>query len=135
MALETTSGVEDELAIRALTARYNFAIAEGRAEEWADTFVEEGIFESSLLGRSTGRAALIDFARGFATQMKARPMTTDAIVEVNGDTAHQRCCLLFVDIGGGTARLSTTGVYEDDLVRTPDGWRFTHRRITPDTAL
>lgn len=135
MATQTTSQVEDELAIRALTARYNFAIDEGRAEEWADTFTPGGTFESSLLGASTGREALIAFVEGFSTQMKARHLTTDAIVEVDGDRAHQRCYLLFVDITGGAARLSTTGVYEDDLIRTPDGWRFTHRRITPDTAL
>jgi hypothetical protein len=133
MALETTSRVEDELAIRALTARYNFAIDEGRAEEWADTFVPDGVFESTLLGVTRGRDELVAFARNFATQMKARHLTTDAIVEVDGDRAHQRCYLLFVDIGG-TARLSTTGVYEDDLRRTPDGWRFVHRRITPDAT-
>jgi hypothetical protein len=33
----------------------------------------------------------------------------------------------------GTA-VRGTGTYEDQLVRTPDGWRFAKRVSTPDTA-
>ena len=33
---------------------------------------------------------------------------------------------------GDKTKLMSTGRYEDDLVRTPDGWRFARRRCTLD---
>ena len=127
------SRVEDELAIRALTTRYNYAIDDGRAEDWASTFVDDGAFESSHLGVFTGRDALIDFARTFSNPGKTRHCSTDALVEIDGDVARQRSYLIFVDNSDGP-RLGTTGVYEDELRRTADGWRFVRRRVVPDVA-
>lgn len=78
---------EDVLAIRELTARYNHAIDSGRAEEWAATFTEDGVFEPSAGGRFEGREALAGFARAFAARFRVRHCTTDAVVEVDGNRA------------------------------------------------
>ncbi|HEY8490179.1 MAG TPA: nuclear transport factor 2 family protein [Dehalococcoidia bacterium] len=122
---------EDVLAIRELTARYNHAIDEGRAEDWAATFVEDGVFEPSAGGRFEGRAALVEFARGFSSRFKVRHCTTDAVVEVDGDRATQTCYLILLDRADGV-KIRASGVYHDTLTRTPDGWRFTHRRVEID---
>ena len=127
------AAVADQLAIRDLTARYNFAIDEGRVADWVDTFVEDGIFESALLGKHAGREALRTFGEGYSAAFNGRHCTTDHVVDLDGDRARQRCYLVLVNNEGGS-RVSTTAVYEDDLVRTPRGWRFAHRRIAPDTA-
>lgn len=129
-----TAAVADSIAIRELSARYNFAIDEGRVEEWAATFAEGGTFESALLGTHTGSEALLEFGKGYSAAFTGRHCTTDHVVDLDGDRAHQRCYLVLVNNDGG-CRVSTTAVYEDDLVRTADGWRFVHRRVVPDTAL
>lgn len=124
---------EDVLAIRELTARYNHAIDAGRAEEWAATFTEDGVFEPSAGGRFEGREALAGFARAFSSRFKVRHCTTDAVMEVDGDRATQTCYLLLLDRSDGV-KVMSSGVYHDTLVRTPQGWRFSHRRIELDTA-
>ena len=126
--------VADQLAIRDLTARYNFAIDEGRVEDWVATFVPDGTFASALLGAHTGPEGLTAFAQGYTAAFTGRHCTTDHIIEVDGDRATQRCYLVLINNDGGT-RVSTTAIYEDELQRTPDGWRFVVRRIAPDTAL
>ncbi len=129
------SDVEAKLAIRELTARYNLAIDEGRAEEWADTFVHDGVFESTALGRVAGRAALVEFAQTFSKRFHARHCTTDAIIEVAGDTATQTCYLIFIGVGDGGVRLLNSGVYRDRLRHTAAGWRFVERKVAPDTPV
>lgn len=123
---------EDKLAIRELTARYNQAIDEGRVDDWADTFVEDGVFEPSSGGRFQGRQALAEFARAFSSRFQVRHCTTDAIVEVDGDRATQTCYLILLDRSDGV-KVMNSGVYQDTLVRTPEGWRFAHRRVAIDT--
>ena len=126
--------IEDQFAIRELVARYNYAIDEGRAEEWVTTFVPDGTFESSALGTHTGAEALLAFAKGYISAVSGRHCTSDFVVEVDGDDARSRCYLIAVS-NAAAPIVSTTAVYEDVLRRTPDGWRFVHRKVTPDTAI
>jgi hypothetical protein len=126
--------IEDQFAIRELVARYNYAIDEGRAEEWVTTFVPDGTFESSALGTHTGAEALLAFAKGYISAVSGRHCTSDFVIEVDGDDARSRCYLIAVN-NAATPIISTTAVYEDVLRRTADGWRFVHRKVTPDTAI
>lgn len=120
---------EDRLAIRELTARYNQAIDEGRPEEWAATFTADGVFESPSRNPLRGRDALLEFARTRAAGgARTRHFTTDAIIEIDGDTARQTCYLLLLDTSQGV-KIKNCGVYVDRLTRTPEGWRFSHRRV------
>jgi hypothetical protein len=61
-------------------------------------------------------------------------LTMNPIIEIDGDTATQDVMLLFgyrrddrKDCG-----IIATARYEDKLVRTPDGWKFTERRCFND---
>ncbi len=126
--------LDDQLAIRELVARYNYAIDEGRPEEWVATFVPDGTFESAALGKHTGPEALLAFAKGYIAAFTGRHCTSDFVVEVDGDDARSRCYLIVVN-NAAAPIVSTTAVYEDVLRRTSDGWRFVHRRVVPDTAI
>jgi hypothetical protein len=106
MGSDALQRLEDQLAIRELVARYNYAIDEARPEEWVATFVSDGTFESTALGAHT----------------------------VNGDDATARCYLIAVNTKTTPPSILTTAVYDDVLHRTPDGWRFVHRKVTPDTT-
>jgi len=134
MDTATAQRVEDQLAIRELTARYNYAIDEGRVDDWVATFTPDGTFESTLLGKHTGVEALRKFAEGYSGAFTGRHCTTDFVVDLDGDEAKQRCYLILVN-NAGTPVVGVTAVYEDVLRRTGDGWRFVHRKVVPDTAL
>ena len=127
--------IEDQFAIRELVARYNYAIDEGRAADWVATFVPDGTFESSALGTHTGADALLTFAKGYIEAFPGRHCTSDFVVEIDGDDARSRCYLIAVNNGTTPPSILATAVYEDELRRTPDGWRFVHRKVVPDTAI
>jgi hypothetical protein len=126
--------VEDQLAIRELVARYNYAIDEERPEEWVGTFVADGTFESTALGTHTGADALLVFAKGYIAAFEGRHVTSDFVVTVDGDEATARCYLVAVNAKTTPPSILTTAVYDDVLRRTPDGWRFVHRKVTPDST-
>jgi hypothetical protein len=134
MGADAWQRIEDQLAIRELVARYNYAIDEGRPEEWVNTFVPDGTFESSALGKHTGPEALLAFAKGYIAAVEGRHCTSDFVVEIDGDDARSRCYLIAVN-NAAAPIISATAVYEDVLRRTPDGWRFVHRKVKPDTAI
>src|SRR5215207_10118644 len=124
----------DELEIRELVARYNYAIDEGRPEEWVATFVPDGTFESTALGTHAGAEALHTFAIGYIAAFTGRHCTSDFVIDIDGDEATSRCYLIAVN-NTVAPIISTTAVYDDVLRRTPDGWRFVHRKVSPDTAI
>lgn len=52
-------------------------------------------------------------------------------IEVDGDTATARTYVDAVLMASdGQTGLNPRGFYDDELVRTPDGWRIAHRRFT-----
>jgi hypothetical protein len=134
MGDDAVQRIEDQFAIRELVARYNYAIDEGRPEEWVATFVPDGTFESSALGRHTGPEALLAFAKGYIAAVKGRHCTSDFVIDIDGDDARSRCYLIAVN-NAAAPIVSATAVYEDVLRRTADGWRFVHRKVAPDTAI
>ena len=134
MGSDALQRLEDQLAIRELVARYNYAIDEERPEEWVATFVSEGTFESTALGAHSGGDALLEFAKGYIAAFEGRHVTSDFVVTVDGDDATARCYLIAVNAKTTPPSILTTAVYDDVLRRMPDGWRFVHRKVTPDTA-
>ena len=134
MGTDALQRLEDQLAIRELVARYNYAIDEKRPEDWVATFVSEGTFESTALGAHSGTNALLEFANGYIAAFEGRHVTSDFVVTVDGDDATARCYLIAVNAKTTPPSILTTAVYDDVLRRTTDGWRFVHRKVTPDTA-
>ena len=50
--------------------------------------------------------------------------------DVDGDTATGRCELQELNVVADGSRAMLAGHYHDEYRRTPDGWRFTSRRLT-----
>ena len=121
----------DKLAIRELTATYNRAVDDGRIDDAFATFAgNNGSLEIPGMGAMTGEA----LRELFGALQGCVHATTDAIIEVDGDRARQLCSLLVLVRApeGGVVRLVTTGRYDDQLERTPEGWRFVARVATLD---
>ena len=121
----------DRTRILELTARYNRCFDDGDADGFAAAFTEDGVMEVDGTFRVDGRPALAEMVRH--TPYGVVHVTVDATVEVDGDRAVQDVKLLVLsrpgpDAAPGTAtRLTNSGRYHDELVRTPEGWRFAHR--------
>lgn len=127
--------VEDQLEIQQLYARYNHAIDSGDAEGWANCFIPEGKFASSAGASFEGSEKLAEFARGFAQRMTGRHWTNNLVIEGDGEHATGRCYLMLYSLGGkeAPATVVTTGIYQDALVKTIDGWRFSERTVQADS--
>jgi uncharacterized protein (TIGR02246 family) len=137
---ETMAWLVDRARIRELTARYNRCFDDGDPEGFAACFTEDGAMEVTGGFATTGHEALAEMVR--RTPYGIMHVTVDAIVEVDGDRAVQDVTLLVVARPQPDAppdkrksRLQSSGRYHDELVRTPDGWRFSRRTATLDGGL
>lgn len=122
----------DRFAIRELTALYNDAIDDGRLDDYLTTFVPDGVLEVVGLGRAQGAEQILPMVEPISPV--AVHLTLDAVVEVDGDTATQRCRFLLGRRSPDRTDFTivTSGRYRDRLVRTPAGWRFLERQATFD---
>ncbi len=136
----TLAWMVDRAQILELTARYNRCFDDGDPEGYAATFTEDGVMEVAGGPKTTGRAALAEMVR--RTPYGIVHVTVDPIVEVDGDRAVQDVTLLVVarpapdaPADKRSSRLQRSGRYRDELVRTPEGWRFARRTATLDGGL
>lgn len=112
----------DNIAITQLLARYCLTLDLDDVESWVALFTDDAAYE--VYGRSW------DGHTGLRKMMRAAPgglhLGGPPVIEmVDADHARTMQNLLFVERTSGVARHS---VYDDDLVRTPDGWRIARRR-------
>jgi hypothetical protein len=141
-ALQTsTLTAQDREDIQALVARYQAALSSCASQEYASLFVPDGVFISDDFrgkrhremygpngGKLVGRAKLaelvdtedfcLDKSRKRASSSSTPPHV--AIVPAPGGAR-------------GTIQLANNGRYEDEYVKTPEGWRFKVRRVVMPT--
>jgi 3-phenylpropionate/cinnamic acid dioxygenase small subunit len=122
----------DRFAIRELTARYNDAIDDGRLDDYLACFTADGVFEVDGLGRAQGADQIRPMVEPISPI--AVHLSLDAVIEVDGDTATQRCRFLLGRRSPDRSDFTivTSGRYHDRLVRTADGWRFAERHAAFD---
>ncbi len=125
------SKVEDHLAIRELAARYNRAFDYGNPKAWAECFAPDGTFEMGGRVLATGSDNLLKFAEKNIPKMKVKHCTTDAIVEVNGDTGVHDAYLILVDTGDKVS-VTNSGRYLDKVVKINGAWKFQQRIVDID---
>ncbi len=123
--------IEDERAVRRLTAFYGEAVGRLDALAAASTYVEDG--RVSILGQETvGRAAIEAGMRtSFEVHALLRFVAHGGLIDIAGDQATARWSTLEFAVRHGADDVHCIlGRYEDDLVRRPDGWRFRRRVFT-----
>ncbi|MEA3012555.1 MAG: hypothetical protein QOD42_1100 [Sphingomonadales bacterium] len=117
--------------IRQLVARYNFAFDERDDEAYIECWVEDGFVERRNSKPSCrGHAQLAALARDFP--VNGRHVSTDLVIDLDGDEASMRHYLLYLDMGP-PCEVSMFGVWNDKVVRTPTGWKFKERIFDPLT--
>jgi ketosteroid isomerase-like protein len=124
----------DIIAIQQLYAAYNVAADHGDGKAFGGCFTADGVFDLGTM-RAEGSDALAEFANGIpAAAPGSRHIATNVLVEGEGDLATGQAYLMLLNTCSSPPAIMMTGQYEDRLVRSIDGWRFTERRFTPDAA-
>jgi uncharacterized protein (TIGR02246 family) len=121
-------------------ARHMQLLDGGAADDWADTFTEDGTFLSpSMSVPASGRAEIAAGARA-ATAARASSgevhrhwVTMTVLRELDGDAVEATSAVQILATGAGTgARLHLSCVMRDRLVPTAGGWLVAERHITRD---
>ncbi len=120
--------VQDYVEIQQLYSKYNHAIDSGNADAWADTFTPDGAFNNNV-----GREALKKFVTDTWVARMNGPSTRqhwNTNLSITGDSkaAKGSVYLMLVDFGTKPTSIASMGLYDDELVKTPQGWRFTKRQ-------
>jgi anthranilate 1,2-dioxygenase small subunit len=129
----------DHVDIQQLYAHYAFAYDTGATKEYAQMFTPDGSFV--IVGGETysGHQRLAELASGNGKKhrLSLNHFTTNVAVDPVPDGAVGRAYLAVIDVrSGGERWVRSTGLYEDRLVKTPEGWRFKSRVYTrlPDPS-
>ncbi|HET6506981.1 MAG TPA: nuclear transport factor 2 family protein [Baekduia sp.] len=131
-------------AIAELLHRYAWTYDAGDVAGAVACFVEEGTLTTVVAGEEAavrGQAELEAFlgaARGARAERGEQPrhLVTNVVVSLEDDGAAPRveAYMTLILTGADGARVECTGVYEDRVVETPDGWRFRSRHLRFDRA-
>ena len=121
---------QDYIDIEQLYSTYNHAIDSGDAEGWAGTFTADGAFN-----KFTGHDQLVGFIATWKEKMNGanrRHWNTNLRIVPSKDGASASVFLMLVDVT--TKSIVATGMYNDTLVKTANGWRFKSRTTKMDAA-
>jgi hypothetical protein len=123
-------GPQDYIEIEQLYATYNHAIDSGDGEAWAGTFTPDGTFNKFV-----GHDQLVGFIQQWKEKMNGgnrRHWNTNLRILPSKDGASASVFLMLVDVS--TKSIVATGMYNDTLVKTANGWRFKPRATIWDAA-
>jgi len=127
------TAVEDKDAIRELLAEYCFRLDDGRFEEMATLFTEDGTWDTAF-GKATGRTAIADLARDIRARAgEQRPrgihLVTNIVIMLDGDSARVRSNWVVVQNGPEGPKVGSGGAYRDELMKEHGQWLFRYRKI------
>jgi uncharacterized protein (TIGR02246 family) len=119
----------DEDQIRAVLSRYCHFCDEGRFEEWAELFTEDGTF--TVMGQTRqGHAELRAFMEAaLPRERRGRHMLSLPLIEVDGDEARGWTDFAFVGRSDEGLAVTQAGRYHDRFVRQDGAWRFASHEI------
>jgi hypothetical protein len=127
---------QDYIEIQQLYASYSHALDKGLGERFAATFTPDGEFTS---GRSAGRANETrtplkgtERLTRMGSEGGGRHFTANLVITPTSEGADGSCYLLLFNVRNVPATITETAIYQDNLVKTPEGWRFKKRVVWRD---
>jgi 3-phenylpropionate/cinnamic acid dioxygenase small subunit len=116
-----------------VTVAYCYALDEKRFDDLASVFTDDAIVDYGT-AVCVGVDAVIDKVSTSVAHLDATThLVSNHRVAVDGDRATCSCYLISQHVRKGTLggdHYMIAGRYDDELVRTPDGWRISSRRLT-----
>lgn len=96
----------------------------------ADMFVDDGVWDGRpSTGYAQGRAEIKALFEAFGAVPFIVHYVTNPIIEVDGDTATGNWHALVTMTVPGEQAVWSLGLYLEEYVRTPDGWKFRSLRF------
>ena len=124
------SEINDIEAIRRLTYEYAFAVDTMQLNALIDLFVPEAVFDPGPGGVPVmnDREDIREFFKAtFEGSSNLFHLTSNHIINVDGDTASGTVYYAASGVTSDGARFGANGYYGDTYVRTEDGWKFLRR--------
>jgi hypothetical protein len=132
---EAVAFLKDLEAIKKLHARYAYLVDEGRMDEVADLFVEEGVADwGGTRGRYEGKEAIAAFFKERIPRAASmlRHMFVQPDIEVKGNRAQAKWYMFgfgTYNLPEGPAPAWNHGKYENTLVKENGEWKFKHLKF------
>lgn len=127
---------QDYGEIENLYARYSQGSDFRDAELFLSAFSEDATIVradgSSIQGMAALRAERAERYQGKTGDVGKRHRTGSYLITPNRDGAKGRAYYVLLDVTTRPSTITSTGYYDDEFVRTPDGWRIKHRTINRD---
>lgn len=129
---DDVAALMDRAAIIDLTVAYGAALDERDWDGVAAVFLPDATAVYTDREHSSAEEIVTRCREGLGRCDASHHMITNQLVQLDGDQATCRSTFQAQHIrtpeAGGNFIIA--GTYEDDLVRTPDGWRISHRVLT-----
>jgi hypothetical protein len=128
--------VADRLAIQDLIGRYAVVLDRGDFDALDDLFTADAQIDFSTFNGPVGdlREIKAFLANSLPFFARTQHMMGLPLIDLDGDTAHARTSCnnpMISTKPDGTTSVWLIGLwYDDDLIRTAGGWRFTARKQT-----
>ncbi len=127
------TAVEDKDAIRELMAEYCFRLDDGRYDDMAALFTEDGTWDTAF-GKATGRGPIADLARSIraragAERPRAAHLVTNIVIALDGDRTEARSNWVVMQNSPQGPKIGSGGAYADRIVQRNGRWLFDYRRI------
>ena len=123
----------DKGAVRDLAVLYCSVLDQRDWERLADVFVPEATATLPSSGLVRGCDEIVSRCRrGLSRLDSTRHTVSDHEIAVDGDAATHRCRMNALHVrrdAPGGSDFTIGGRYEDQLIRTPHGWRIRHREL------
>jgi len=136
------SSIEDRLAILELIGRYSHTADGSDPEAYAGVFTADGVFhgragqpdEIILKGRDKLRAFHHRAMQQRTARQTRHHQSTTIFLELTAVRALTRTYLLTTagSLGDSPPMTGLTSIYEDEMIKTLEGWRIAYRKIYPD---
>lgn len=127
---------DDYIEIQQLYANYAHALDRGEGERFAATFVLDGEFTG---GRGPGRGSEVrspikgrDALLQMGSRGGLRHFNANLAITPTPEGAKGSVYLLLFNARNIPATIVETAIYDDTLVKTPQGWRFKKRVVWRD---
>ncbi|MGO9510667.1 MAG: nuclear transport factor 2 family protein [Mycobacterium sp.] len=123
---------EDRQDISDLLVRYATGIDRRDWPLFRTVFTDDCELDYGVIGSWKGVDAVTDFMEK-THELAGHTLhrLSNQVIEVDGDTALARTYVdALIMVGDEGAGVNGVGFYDDEIVRTPDGWRIARRKFT-----
>lgn len=127
--------LSDKFDIHELIARYSHAVEDGDTDGVLACFTQDGTFEGRM-GRLEGHEALRILGNTVKPDAQPRHIVSNILLKHDDalpNTVRAKSNIAFYVVTPDGFSFRTSGVYHDVIIKTPEGWKFSSRKVALDT--